>query len=243
MFFLFAIVFLTVYFPLLLSLSNPGELCGDTSIDAIFTNSKGENFVFLGSKFWKISNNIIAPGYPRSISDFWPGVPNDIDAVLVYHYKNKKRIRFFKENKYWAFTEWMNGNVSPLTNNSYDVSVFGLPESGVDAAVLWGKDNQVYFFNGSKDWKWNQYSLETQSGNITDLWKGVPDNIEAATRWTNGKTYLFKSGKYWRLNDETGAVDEANPPYPRDAGKWWFGCPTPSLSTKKEEEEVNEYQF
>ena len=80
-FFLFAIVFLMVYFPLLLSLSNPGELCGDTSIDAIFTNSKGETFVFLGSKFWKISNNSIASGYPRSISVYWPGVPDDIDAA------------------------------------------------------------------------------------------------------------------------------------------------------------------
>ena len=89
MFFLFAIVFLTVYFPLLLSLSNPGELCGDTSIDAIFTNSKGETFVFLGSKFWKISNNSIASGYPRSISDFWSDVLNEIDTALFGHYKNE----------------------------------------------------------------------------------------------------------------------------------------------------------
>ena len=235
MFFLFAIVFLTVYFPLLLSLSNPGELCGDTSIDAIFTNSKGETFVFLGSKFWKISNNSIASGYPRSISVYWPGVPDDIDAALFLPGQQKNRILFFKENKFWLFHEWKNGQVSPSSDNPYNISRIGLPESGVDAAaVQWLKDKQLLKFWKNPD--------SNQSGNIKDLWKGMPDNIEAATGLTNGKTYLFKSGKYWRLNDETGAVDEANPPYPRDAGKWWFGCPRPSLSTKKEEED-NEHQF
>ena len=150
MFFLFAIVFLTVYFPLLLSLSNPGELCGDTSIDAIFTNSKGETFVFLGSKFWKISNNSIASGYPRSISVYWPGVPDDIDAALFSLGQQKNRILFFKENKYWKFYEWKNGQVSPSSDNPYNISRIGLPESGVDAAVQQLKDFQLYFFNGSK---------------------------------------------------------------------------------------------
>ena len=52
---------------------------------------------------------------------------------------------------------------------------------------------------------------------------GVPSGADAALQ--NGKTYFFKSGNYWRMNDDTGAVDRSNPPFPRDAGQWWFGCP------------------
>jgi len=61
------------------------------------------------------------------------------------------------------------------------------------------------------------------------VWEGVPKGVEAAFRWSNGKSYVFKGDDYWRLNSKTGNVDRSNPPYPRYAGKWWFGCPKKTL--------------
>ena len=61
--------------------------------------------------------------------------------------------------------------------------------------------------------------------NIANNWNGIPSNIDAAYQWKNGKTYFFKSKNYWRLNDESNSVSDANPPYPRKSGKWWFNCP------------------
>jgi Hemopexin len=29
---------------------------------------------------------------------------------------------------------------------------------------------------------------------------------------------------YWRLDDEKYEIAEADPPYPRPTGTWWFGC-------------------
>jgi len=34
-------------------------------------------------------------------------------------------------------------------------------------------------------------------------------------------------------------VDKADPPYPRPAGYWWFGCTKPSQPLKRNETERN----
>jgi len=54
---------------------------------------------------------------------------------------------------------------------------------------------------------------------------GLPSGLEAALQWDNGQTYFFKDGLYWRFNDRLFAVDRALPPFPRNTGQWWFGCP------------------
>ena len=33
-------------------------------------------------------------------------------------------------------------------------------------------------------------------------WEGIPDNLDAATTYTNGKTYFFKGSKYYKFDDE-----------------------------------------
>lgn len=37
-------------------------------------------------------------------------------------------------------------------------------------------------------------------------WDGIPDNLDAALHYTNGYTYFFKDGNYYRFNDRTFAV-------------------------------------
>ena len=32
-------------------------------------------------------------------------------------------------------------------------------------------------------------------------WEGIPDNLDAATTYTNGKTYFFKGDKYYKFDD------------------------------------------
>ena len=59
---------------------------------------------------------------------------------------------------------------------------------------------------------------------VTSEW-GVPQDLEAALQWDNGKTYFFKGGGYWRFNDRRFAVDRAKPPFPRNTAEWWLGCP------------------
>ena len=57
-------------------------------------------------------------------------------------------------------------------------------------------------------------------------WDGIPDHIDDVINYSNGFTYFFKKGFYYRFNDGTFSVAKsAQPPYPRSMGYWWFGCP------------------
>lgn len=68
-------------------------ICKSPKIDAIFNSNDGSTFAFKGDKYYKLTENAIAEGYPKLISEGWPGLPRDIDAAFTY--KNGKTY-FFK---------------------------------------------------------------------------------------------------------------------------------------------------
>jgi len=122
--------------------------------------------------------------------------------------------------------------MSPSPGYPKDIANWpGLP-ANLDTAFTWGKSEHLYFFKGSQYWKYDTRLSTIDSGypKSISLWEDLPVGVEAALRWSNGRTYVFKSGSYWRLSDRTGGVDTSNPPFPRDAGQWWFGCPKKTLT-------------
>ena len=70
----------------------------------------------------------------------------------------------------------------------------GAPEGDIDAALLWGKDGQLYLFKGEVFWNFNLKFKSLVSGptRILNGWPGVPAHLTAAARWTNGKSYFFQ---------------------------------------------------
>ena len=53
---------------------------------------------------------------------------------------------------------------------------------------------------------------------------GLPQSIDGALQWENGRTYFFKTGQYWRFYDRIFDIDKALPSFPRSTSQWWFGC-------------------
>ena len=37
---------------------------------------------------------------------------------------------------------------------------------------------------------------------ISDDWRGIPNNLDAAFTWTNGQIYFFKGSQYWRASSD-----------------------------------------
>lgn len=62
-------------------------------MDTIFIDAKENTYVFKGDKYWRLTDDGMAPGYPKTISKSWPGLPSNIDAAFTY--KNGKTY-FFK---------------------------------------------------------------------------------------------------------------------------------------------------
>jgi len=204
----------------------PNSLC-DSKLDAAIQTSDGESYVFSKNSYWKLKDDSIAPGYPRDISDDWPGLPDNIDAAVTLR---KKDTYFFKGNKFWKFR-----NRSPMTGYPKDISTWGELPANLDAAFAWGRKEHLYFFKDSEYWKYNTRTMRLAPGYPQSIsnWKGLPVGVEAAFRWTNSRTYVFKDGSYWRLNDRNAAVDRSRTPYPRDAGRWWFGCSKEAVSSSQ----------
>ena len=220
------------------------ELC-NSKIDAIFTTLNGDTYVFKGDKFWRLTSEGIAPGYPRLIATHWGGqLPNNIDAAFTWRYKDGLEDTFiFKEDLYWQYKN----STTPFVFNSEEVQQGkeekkrynntisdgfpGVPNSISSAFFLGGK---TYFTKGDDLWIY-EYMEDTDTDRVSKKslsksWQGFPDNIpniEATIRSTYSQFYLFKNGEYFLMentgNDEFRVV-EASPSFPRNAGEWWFGC-------------------
>lgn len=50
----------------------------------------------------------------------------------------------------------------------------------------------------------------------------VPQKIDAAVNWSNGRSYIFAGRYFYRLDDWRSM--RVSYGYPRDTATWWFGC-------------------
>lgn len=131
---------------------------GFERVDAVFLGKyllspEGEDlsrklFFFNREKYirWDIDTNVIDPGYPRLISEGWPGVTFDrVDAVVNIA---QDAVYFFKGNQYIRF--------DTLSHRAFD----GYPEpvgkrwvgvtfDRIDAGVYWG-NGKVFFFRDNQ---------------------------------------------------------------------------------------------
>ena len=204
--------------------SSPGptnKLCQDTRIDSIVRTADGDSYVFRRDKYWKLTKDSVADGYPRKITDDWPGLPSNLDAAFTW--ENTGATYFFKGNNYWKF---QNKSPSPGYPKTMKEGFPGIP-SGVDSAFVWGGNGKIYFTKNEKYWKFDPerqpHVRKSQYPKPISEW-GLPQGIDGALQWENGRTYFFKGRQYWRFDDRTFGIDIASPPFPRATGEWWFGC-------------------
>lgn len=125
-------------------------------------NGQIRQYAFYKNLYMRIGSQGIDEGYPRRISDGWPGLPNDIDAALYldrkYHSRwtwngrrwtytttqiAPRRTYFFKGSLYWRFE---NGRM--LAGYPKSIGVWGLP-SNIDAAYTWSQNGRIYFVKGN----------------------------------------------------------------------------------------------
>merc|ERR1711994_977654 len=129
-------------------IEDDSPICQDPEINAIVTVKDNTTYVFKDKLYYKLSDDSVADGYPRSISSDWSGLPSNIDAAFTW--KNGKTY-FFKGDKYWRFTNQNKdtGYPKPI-KKGFD----GIPDS-VDAAFVWSGNGKIYFFKGTQYWRFD----------------------------------------------------------------------------------------
>ncbi|XP_048514142.1 matrix metalloproteinase-14 isoform X3 [Athalia rosae] len=208
----------------------PGEedpqLCTDPQVDTMFNSAEGHTYVFKGEHYWRLTADGIAAGYPKLIGTTWIGLPGSIDAAFTY--KNGKTY-FFKGSKYWRYVgRRMDGDYPREISEGFT----GIPDN-IDTATVWTGNGKIYFYKGTKFWRFDPAQrppVKSTYPKLISNWEGLPDNLDAALPY-NSYTYFFKGGAYYRFNDRTFSVDQADPAFPRANGYWWFGCRSASKGT------------
>ncbi|XP_064541521.1 matrix metalloproteinase-14 isoform X2 [Drosophila montana] len=212
------------------------SICKDSKIDTLFNSANGETYAFKGDKYYKLTTDSVEEGYPQLISKGWPGLPGNIDAAFTY--KNGKTY-FFKGTQYWRYQGTQMDGAYP---KEISEGFTGIPDH-LDAAMVWGGNGKIYFFKGSKFWRFDPAKrppVKASYPKPISNWEGVPNNLDAALRYTNGYTYFFKGDKYYRFHDARFAVDTATPPFPRPTAHWWFGCKNTPSSTAVGDNQSND---
>ncbi|XP_066305400.1 matrix metalloproteinase-17-like [Branchiostoma lanceolatum] len=190
--------------------------------DAMFMGSDMRTYVMRGRYYWKLNEEqMIGRPQPLLIKHRWPGLPGNVNAAVTSYYT--KRTYFFKGDRLWRY----NDNILD-SNFPIKIKGTGLPKNP-DAALVWGPKNRIVIFRGKKFWVWNEFTKRVDMGFpklIRKYWHGVPNHLDTALRWKNGITYFFKSGYYWKFEDD---LEKTAKCYPRPVALYWSSCGGTSL--------------
>ena len=58
------------------------DLCQNSTIDSMITMTDG-TFAFKGEKYWKLTDDAVATGYPKTIADHWGGLPGTKRSEII----------------------------------------------------------------------------------------------------------------------------------------------------------------
>lgn len=200
--------------------NNPSmpDICS-SNFDAVAT-LRGELFIFKDEYIWRLKNRRkILPGYPIKLKDMFPEFPEKkVDAA----YERKDGlIVLFSGNRFWVYD-----GQRFVENSPKSLTYYGLPEDldGIDAVQVWGRNKKLYIYKNDRFWRFNETEGKLDPGYPRDMevWRKIPENLDAATTWIDGYTYFFKGGLYWKFdNDWIIATDES----PLPIAQIWLGCP------------------
>ncbi|XP_022251649.1 matrix metalloproteinase-16-like [Limulus polyphemus] len=179
------------------------DLCQDSSIDAVTKTENGQTYVFKddfyklfqGGKYWRFRNKKMDSGYPKDISVGFEGIPDNVDAALVWSGNGKTY--FFKGKQYWRFDSRSDPPVSdryprPISNWE------GIPNN-IDGVFKW-QNNRTYFFKGNNYYRFNDRTFTVDSGNpsyprSTSVW------------WFDCKASSTSGTRPFRGKDEVRNID------------------------------------
>jgi hypothetical protein len=104
--------------------------------------------------------------------------------------------------------------------------------TAVNAKVPKDTIDQLFFFDEDKYWKYDNYHYNMLQGYPRDIsdasgWPGVPSELDAAVRYSEGVYYFFKGDEYWRYDyNPANNVNKAGSAVKISDASGWPGLPS-----------------
>jgi hypothetical protein len=172
------------------------ELFNNFDATCFSTESKTYWF-FKGNTCWS-KERTYPTSQPRLISDVFPGVPNDLDAVVC----TDEYYWFFKSGTSWSKKLGSHpvvneGRTKIEWSDSKDIL------NNVDASCFSTDSGKYWFFKGKKCWSKKKGKGISNYSNISDKFPGVPNDLDGVLCTSNdsddniGLYWFFKGSKCW----------------------------------------------
>lgn len=180
----------------------------------------GRLYVFRGSEYraYDRTRRLPLPGYPRRITDGWPGLfAEDIDAALPWA---DGKAYFFRGAEYIRYDI-----ASDRADDGYPRAIAdawpGLFETDIDAAVLW-PNGKAYFFRGDEYVRYDVGSDRADDGyprRITEGWDELSsDGVDMILMWSDDEASFVLGDAYAAFDV---ASDRVLPGYPKPLESAW----------------------
>ena len=141
---------------------------------------------------------------------------NPVNTAFVY----ERTLYFIEGSKLYEFSK-----VNNKVNAGIELKTkFGDLPNNLDACFTY--KNNTYFFAGSYIYLYNKNTQDIEKGfpkPINNIFKGIPNNIDAVFTWDKDNvTYFFKDKYYYKFNDRTQKVATG---FPKLISARWPGAP------------------
>lgn len=208
--------------PIYMFFDNGGNII---SVDTAFTYKDNHLYIFIGDKFFKFSK--IPKGKTLKIMDNYPKhIPEKFGRIPDSRHNKDDGLVHAKDCSIYNGSN--NKNKCSNTTNCYfdDTNNKCEPRSLYTSAFV-DQKGTTYLFKGEQVYKYNSKSKKISNGYpklISDVFSGVPSNIDAVFVWGKDlKTYFFKGNFYYRYDDRKKKVERG---YPKKSGMRWPGMPS-----------------
>lgn len=169
------------------------NLCNGHGFDAV-SLLRGELFIFKGEYVWRLTDKYrIQSGYPVRFNEIFTKLPAHVTHInAIYERPTDGAIILFSGNQYWAFdgSDFIDDSPRPISDYGFDENV-----TKIDAAMVWSKNGRTYLFAGKIFIRYDEVAKRIDNNsnypaNISEKWRGIPNNIDAATSVANGNCDL-----------------------------------------------------
>ncbi|XP_062513374.1 uncharacterized protein LOC134189148 [Corticium candelabrum] len=195
--------------------SHVGFCSSEAVVDAAVRWSGDSSvYIFRGSGYWYYNESCkCTRGDPLSITEYWPGLPDNLDAALVW---TDGKTYFFKGTMYYRYDDEQD-----RVEDGYPKSITsgwpGIPDN-IGAAIVFEKSSKAFFFKGTEFWTYENDRRSVRGLINWETWEGLPSHLDAALYLSKSNVYFFKKKQCYKYGVVRGQ-------YPRATCEKFRGLP------------------
>ncbi|XP_056379616.1 proteoglycan 4 isoform X1 [Hyla sarda] len=206
-------------------------------IDTVFTrcNCGGKTFFFKGPRYWRFTNDVVDPGYPKEIIKGFGGLSGKVTAVLpVAGFRTRpESVYFFKPSgtvQKYTFRQEQTKRCTKKKRPSVEYPVYTQRVQTVryryPRAIMRHRIQIHRTFSTVQQ----PLGLLHQETTVRQTWRGVPNNIVSAVSLPNYQKpdgfdyYVFTKDKYYNINMSSKVAVKQPPGAEQTTTKDWYKC-------------------